>query len=237
MNRITRFEKRLNSRGFTIIELMITLVITSVLILGSVNFLVSARRSNNLQSALSELNGTGRFGIDQITRDLRMSGYRATNWTLGPIENHVSSTNRDSADGGDTLSVSYEGARTCSFARPAGYDTDTGVGDVFNTYQVVNGALECNGQVVANGIEEMQVYFGEDLDADTVANRWVEPNTAGLDMTRVIAVRLHLLVRTDGNNLAAVAAPFRFDNAMRDAIDDGQIRREFSVTVALRNPI
>ena len=30
------------SRGFTIIELMITLVITSVLILGSVNFLVSA---------------------------------------------------------------------------------------------------------------------------------------------------------------------------------------------------
>jgi prepilin-type N-terminal cleavage/methylation domain-containing protein len=226
---------KIRSRGFTIIELMITLVITSVLILGSVNFLVSARKSNNVQAALSELTSSGRFGLDQLTRDVRMAGYRDTDWTLGPMENVLSAVDGDAADGGDSLSVIYEARRNCAFGQPA-IQNAFGIGAITNVYQVVNGTLQCNGQTITGGVQEMQIYFGEDIDADDVANRWMSPGTAGLNMARVVSVRIHLLARTDGNKVSKSAQAYYFNNAQQDAVDDGQIRREYSVTVALRNP-
>jgi len=237
-----------SSRGFTIIELMITMAITSFLILGSVTFLVSARNSNQLQTALSDLNSSGRFGLDQISRDLRMSGYREEDWTAGPLDTVITATNGASDDGGDSISIVYEGYRDCAFVSLGTMeDLDgDGIGEtprpglVTNTYQVVDGNLQCNGQSITSGVEEMQVYFGEDTDANESPNRWIAPGTAGLNMERVVSVRIHLLARTTGNNdLSQGLQKYWFDNVYRnetDPVDDGQIRREYLVTVALRNP-
>jgi len=237
-----------SSRGFTIIELMITMAITSFLILGSVTFLVSARNSNQLQTALSDLNSSGRFGLDQISRDLRMSGYREEDWTAGALDTVITATNGTSDDGGDSISIVYEGYRDCAFVS-LGFMEDLdgdGIGEtprpglVTNTYQVVDGNLQCNGQSITSGVEEMQVYFGEDTDANESPNRWIAPGTAGLNMERVVSVRIHLLARTTGNNdLSQGLQKYWFDNVYRnetDPVDDGQIRREYLVTVALRNP-
>ena len=216
-------------RGFTIIELMVTLAITSVLVLGAVTFLATADKSNRVQTALSGLNVSGRFGLEQVARDLRMSGYRDSNWNFGALGNAISATDGLAVDGGDSITVVYEGARDCAFAlAPAGVVT--------NTYQVVNGNLECNGQPFTSGIQEMQIYLGEDTDNNGVANRWMSPGTAGLDMTRLVSVRIHLLVRTNSNNVSSGPQTYYFDNAQQAAINDGQIRREYSVTIALRNP-
>ena len=62
-----------------------TLAITSVLALGAVTFLANADQANRLQSAISGLNVSGRFGLDQLSRDIRMSGYRDSDWTLGAL--------------------------------------------------------------------------------------------------------------------------------------------------------
>ena len=216
-------------RGFTIIELMVTLVITSVLVLGAITFLASADKSNRVQSALSGLNVSGRFGLDQIARDIRMSGYRDSDWTLGPLNNVISATDGAAATGGDSIALLYEGTRDCTY-------TPAVAGIVTNTYQVVNGNLECNGQAITGGVQEMQIYLGEDTDNNGVANRWMSPGVVGLEMTRVVAVRIHLLVRTDGNAISSGPQAYYFDSAQQAAVDDGQIRREYSVTVALRNP-
>ena len=86
----------------------------------------------------------------------------------------------------------------------------------------------------------MQVYFGEDTDATASPNRWMAPGTVGLNMERVVSVRVHLLASTSGNSdLSRGVQQYWFDNAYRnttDPVDDGQIRREYLVTVALRNP-
>ena len=222
-NRIAR------NRGFTIVELMISLAIAMVLILGATSFLATTDRSNRLQSAVSGLNVSGRFGLDRLARDIRMSGYRDTNWALGPLANVIAATDGLAADGGDSITLLYEGARDCAFALAPG-------GVVTNTYQVVNGNLECNGQAVTGGVQEMQIYLGEDTDNDGVANRWMSPGTAGLDMTRLVSVRVHLLVRTNGNNISLGTQGYYFNNAQQADIGDGQIRREYSVTIALRNP-
>jgi prepilin-type N-terminal cleavage/methylation domain-containing protein len=238
--KITHIRKR--SSGFTIIELMITLAITSFLILGSVTFLVSARNSNQLQSALSNLSSSGRFALDQIARDLRMSGYRETDWTAGALASVVLGTNADSDVGGDTLTVVYEGFRDCAFVQ-RGVDID-GDGDldpgiVTNVYQVVDGELQCNGQTITDGVQEMQIYFGEDTNASNSANRWMAPGEAGLNMQRIVSVRIHLLARTNSNNINPGAQRYYFDSEWRnvqDPVDDRQIRREYLITVALRNP-
>lgn len=219
-----------SARGFTIIELMVTLSITSVLVLGATTFLASADKSNRVQTALSALNVSGRFGLDQLTRDLRMSGYRDANWNFGPLGDSVSATNGEPADGGDTLTVLFEAARDCNFALAVG-------GVVSNTYQVVNDTLECNGQPITSGVQEMQIYLGEDTDNDGVGNRWLDPETAGLNMANVVSVRIHLMVVTEGNNIASGPQSYYFNYIQQDAVDDGQIRREYSTVVALRNPI
>ena len=82
----------------------------------------------------------------------------------------------------------------------------------------------------------VEFYFGEDTDSNRVANRWLSPGTAGLDMSRVVSVRVHLLARTNGVPVSSGPQAFYFDNAMQAAVDDGQIRREYSVTIAMRNP-
>ena len=133
------------SAGFTIVELMITLVITMVLVLGAITFLMSARKSNQVQMALSGLNVSGRFGLDQMARDIRMSGFRASDWTLGPLADVLTAIDEVTTDGGDSLTVVYEGRRDCTYSLAPG-------GIVTNVYQVVDGALTCNGQPVTGGI-------------------------------------------------------------------------------------
>ena len=221
--------QHLRNRGFTIIELMVTLAISSVLVLGAVTFLASADQTNRLQFAISGLNVSGRFGLEQLSRDIRMSGYRNSAWTTGPLDNVITATDGLPAAGGDSIALSYEGARDCTFAPAV-------AGIVSNTYRVVNGNLECNGQTVTGGVQEMQIYFGEDINNNGVANRWLSPGTVGLSMARVVSVRIHLLVRTNGNAVSSGPQSYFFNNQQQAAVDDGQIRREYSVTVALRNP-
>ena len=219
----------IHSSGFTIVEILVTLAITSFLVLGATTFLATAHVNNRVQQAVSGLSSDGRSGLDRISRDIRMSGYRETDWSLGAMDNVIVATDGAPAAGGDILAVSYEGPRDCTYALAP-------LGVISNTYQVVNGSLECNGQPITGGVQEMQIYLGEDTDSDSVANRWLAPGTVGLDMTRIVSVRVHLLVRTNANDISSGAQAYYFNNAMQPAINDGQIRREYSVTVALRNP-
>ena len=76
--------------GFTIIELMVTLAITSFLVLGATTFLASAHQTNRVQAAVSGLSSDGRSSLDRMTRDIRMSGYRDSDWSLGALTNAIS---------------------------------------------------------------------------------------------------------------------------------------------------
>ena len=218
-------------RGFTMVELMVTLVITSILVLGAGGFLQAAHQSNIVQTAVSGLNSNGRFGLSQIARDIRMSGYRDSDWQLGGIAQPIMAETFGDAEGGDTLQLRYEGDRDCAFAPPP-----AGATTVTNLYRVSDNdrTLLCNGQVIASGVEQMRVYFGRDTDNDNVPNAWIRAGNA-FDMTQVVAVRIHLLTVTQGVDVAVGEAGYYFDSQTQQGGDDGQIRREYSMTVATRN--
>jgi len=101
------------------------------------------------------------------------------------------------------------------------------------TYHIANGAsgqpslfLNEDGtdQEVVEGVEDMQILYGEDTDADGTANRYVPAGTAGLIMDNVVSVRVALTLRTLEDNVALNAAN-----------GDRRIRNTFTTTVVLRN--
>lgn len=73
-------QKRL--QGFTLTEIMVALVISSILMAGVLTIMSSSKRTYALQSELSELQENARFIMEELARDLRMAGYGGCS---GPI--------------------------------------------------------------------------------------------------------------------------------------------------------
>ena len=96
-----------------------------------------------------------------------------------------------------------------------------------------NGAAMVTEELV-EGIEDMQLRYGEDLDGDGVANRYVDANAAGIDMGNIVSVRLALLLRTIDDNIAAETPNYTFNGATATATDK-RLRRSFYSIVKLRN--
>ena len=217
--------------GFTLIEMMVAVGISSFLLLVIMVMFNSTSRSRMLQTSLSGLNESGRFAISVLGRDLRMAGYKDDDWLTGGIDNAIVVVNGAPEDGGDSITIQYEAAKDCNYA-------DTVGGMAINAYalNMATFALECNGQPVLDDLEQMQIYFGEDTDGDGVANRMMAPDDAALNMDQVVSLRLNLLVRSGNDQQAMAAQSYFFDDANWEA-EDTRLRRQYSITVALRNPI
>jgi type IV pilus assembly protein PilW len=63
------------SRGFSLIELMIALVITLILLAGIGQIFVSSKKSFTIQDSLARQQENGRYAIELIAQDLRRAGY------------------------------------------------------------------------------------------------------------------------------------------------------------------
>lgn len=71
MNNYIVSHKTVQQKGFTLIELMISLVLGLLVIAAAVAIFLSAQRSMNMQTGMSELQQNSIFGLSQITHDLR----------------------------------------------------------------------------------------------------------------------------------------------------------------------
>ena len=64
-----------NSRGFSLVELMVALVITLILLAGISQIFVSSKKSFTIQDSLARQQENGRYAIEVISQDLRRAGY------------------------------------------------------------------------------------------------------------------------------------------------------------------
>ena len=116
----------------------------------------------------------------------------------------------------------------------------------FISNKVVNGAAMPvlnrydGGQVfeLVEGVEDMQVTYGEDTDGDRTADVYRDADSVS-DWSAVVSARIHLLLRTNENNLTDAPLDYVFNGATVAgaslATDDRHLRREFTATVAVRN--
>jgi prepilin-type N-terminal cleavage/methylation domain-containing protein len=217
--------------GFTMIEVMIALTISAFLLLIIMVMFSSTSSSRALQTSLAGINESGRFSISMLGRDLRMAGYIDNDWFAAAGANSISVDHGAAADGGDTLTVRYEAAKDCLYANSAG-------GVAVNVYSIntTDFTLECNGEAIVDDVEQMQIYLGQDTDGDGVANRMMAPNDVGLNMAQVVSLRVNLLIRSTNDRRASSTQTYVYDDVSVTATDT-RIRRQYSLTVSLRNPI
>jgi type IV pilus assembly protein PilW len=98
-----------------------------------------------------------------------------------------------------------------------------------------------NPEELAEGVEEMQIRYGEDTDPlpgpflnpDFTPNRYVTAADVA-DWRRVVSVRVSLLIRSTEDNLATAPQTYRFDGATKTP-GDRRLRYVFTRTIGIRN--
>ncbi len=87
---------------------------------------------------------------------------------------------------------------------------------------------------LVDGVEDLQIWFGQDGNGDFSADRYLKASDGAFDMGQAISMRMHLLLRTSSDNVTADPQQYIFDGATVTATDN-RLRREFKTMVNLRN--
>lgn len=224
--------KRLTQKGFSLVELMVSLVLGSIVVLAAVQLFSTNQRTFQLQQAVSEVQETGRFTLEYLARDLRKVGLEdnSGNSSAGVITTNVSplggyagdrsEDDANLAGDNDRLSFEFYGKIDCEG------DSNSVTELIVNTYEVRTNAdgvdeLICEGSVDAgstgaaliSGVDSFQVLYGIDSSIDGVSNRADGIPFSGEYVHAdeissgdfVTSIRVALLVQTQQNNLPELA--------------------------------
>ena len=86
---------------------------------------------------------------------------------------------------------------------------------------------------LVEGIEDMQILYGEDATGDGSTIQYFSAGDPALDMARVVSVRVSLLVRSTEN---ATTEPQVYTfNGVQTVAPDLRLRKVYTTTIALRN--
>ncbi len=95
-------------------------------------------------------------------------------------------------------------------------------------------ALFRNGQELLDGIEDLQILYGEDTDGSGVANYYV-PADQVVDMQNVISVRFAIVARSYDDNLTGGPAQNFVVLGANAVAPDNRLRQVYTSTVTVRN--
>lgn len=211
------------SAGFTLVELMVSMIISMLLIIAIASLYLGQLRSYDTQSDLSLIQESARAIGQLLQRDARQAGYTdyVTLNRFDAATNIIDAVNDLGTNSSDTLSFRFYGSSTPGAATADGSIVDcTGTAAqngtlVFETYSVVTNVttgepwLQCsvNGNAVPlfPGVEQFQVLFGEDTDGDLSIDRYVPAGVANMANVRV--AQISVVIRgTNRSNVTAASA-------------------------------
>lgn len=87
---------------------------------------------------------------------------------------------------------------------------------------------------LVQGVDNLQIEYGEDTDGDKVANVWRTANAVA-DWTQVVAAKIYLLMVSPETNVTTKPQPYTFYNTAYSGPTDRRFRSVFSMVVNLRN--
>lgn len=253
----------IKQRGFSLVELMVALLLGTIIIGAATQLFLTNQRSFQLQQNMSEVQETGRFAVEILSRELRMAGLTRPDGTeSGGLIAAAAFEGGAGAMANDQLRFRFFGTTDCQG------DTYTGAGDdtlIENRYSVVNGNLICTGLIdqdnngavdadatsvtLVSNVSSFQVLYGVDRemvagagaeDGIPFAGRYLRANQVAVT-DQVVSVRIGLLVRAaqDSNEQAGTPRGFTvLDKVLAGGaapLDTQAVRRLFVRTIKLRN--
>lgn len=91
-----------SERGFSLIEMMISITIGMMIVVALVGVLVSNSRTAKSNDRTSELQSNGRYALDHLTRGVRAASYRGYTWAnpTVPLTTSIAAPTNECLDGG-----------------------------------------------------------------------------------------------------------------------------------------
>jgi len=92
-------------------------------------------------------------------------------------------------------------------------------------------------QEVMEGVQDMQITYGQDTNGDFAADKFVTADAIGTSATewaKVVSVRLSLLAKSSKNNIASKPQTYIFNGTTTTATDKS-LYKSFTETMTLRN--
>jgi type IV pilus assembly protein PilW len=219
----TYTSKHSRQGGFSLVEIMIGLLIGLFLMGGLLQVFDHSKRGYKYQEGLSQVQEQGRFAMEFLTVNLRVAGFPGSN---PPAGNKIQGV--DNAT--DMVTVLVTSTSDCR-------NIATG-GVAQNIFRINLNNLECSGdgvnwEVFVQDIEDMQILYGEDLDADGVANRYLRANQ-NPTWNNVVSARVALLARSAD---FMTRTPESFVDLTGNTVNpnDQRLRRSFISMINLRN--
>jgi len=238
--------------GLTLIELMISVVLGLGVMGGILSLYVNVGQSATYLNAASRVQENGRFAINHIGRTMRMAGYddpetSAAGPTIileGKVGSGVSMGGFTVRSSSDAVVISHEGAPLVRDCQGVQVVEDTWVTNTYalssddemicNTVTTVSGVTTTTaGQVIAEGVEDMEILYGVDSDADGIANGYkIAANVS--DWTTVVSARVALLVNSVESVYANTLHSCESCNTFNPTANN-LMRGEFHTTIRFRN--
>lgn len=187
--------------GFSLVELMVSVAIALVLMIALMQLLLGTMQVDRTTSDIARMQESGRNALELIGRAIRQAGARSNVNALfaGTAVNGTKGLN----GAPDTITLQYEaqdlGEMSCTGAPAA-------AGTMMTYLFAVNAAaspptLTCNGTVVVDNIESIQISYGIDASKSGSIASYTSSPTA-VEFGQVAAVRIVLVVKGPSSNIA-----------------------------------
>lgn len=250
--------------GFSALEVLISITLSLILLIGVLQIFLNGRSNYALEDGYTQLQENGRFIESYIVRVIRLAGYRSPPSTVSNFTAissifttalpYISGTNSTGVNGSDTLTIRYQGSGNGT-GTPDGTivdclnvpaDSNTLVTNIFSltsSYQLqcqslnANAPIPNNTQVLISGVENFQVLYGEDVNNDKTADRYVPANYAFLNWNDVVSIRLSVILRSANPVNPFVQNPtfYMLGTLYTPSAPDQYLRNQVTFTVSLRN--
>ncbi|HEB68518.1 MAG TPA: prepilin-type N-terminal cleavage/methylation domain-containing protein [Desulfobulbus sp.] len=219
-------------QGFTLIELMMTLVISSFVIIALYATYTSQQRVYAVQDQVAAMQQNIRAGLDILTRELRLAGYHGTSSTLSPSCN-IGAAGAPVAPG--VLSVA---ANQLDFSRDLNSDgdcSDPGENLTYALYVAADGVTKLGRRDNNNAVPAYQAVADS---FDAIEFRYLDKNglvtTTPADVSLVQVSILARATRPDDRFRNTATYTAASGNVLWVANDNFR-RRFFMTTVQCRN--
>ena len=242
-------------RGFSLMEVMIGIFLSTVLMTGIVQLLSGSVSAYRLQLSQSQLEESGRFARDILVSHIAQAGFHPLPWQNLP---GFQALTVESLDGGTTVADQLGLQR---WSRLNCYGNENPVKDSngravfyllqsrFMVNKASNLALTClygpdssnlktqiNNFGLIEDVESMQVLYAEDRDGDEIADHWVKAqNWLQEGSVRAVKVALLLSTKQPFEQTASTQVTLLDESITTPA--DGHLRRVRSMTTAIRSRI
>lgn len=235
--------------GLSLVELMVAITLGLTLMAALGYIFLGSRQSFVGNDAGARMQESGRFVMDVLQRNIAEAGYVeisavfteskvAFNGTPINGEDGVTSIKAgERLAGTDYLAVSLETDADClGNAIAAGTEASN------ELYISATNELMCDGsgdaaggQVVAEGVEDLQLRYGLDENGDGSVDIYKNQPASAAEWSRVLVVQACVLVRSTDNGVVDTAQTYRNCAGNDVTASDRRLRRAFTAAFSLRN--